>query len=83
MGGNETDDDPQAPAMATDYEAEGSGAAGIPSQHMQVSTNPPHQRRLDHAVTHPILQFGCFRGISSLMISLAIFTLQAEVGALS
>ena len=38
MGGNETDDDPQAPAVATDNEAEGSGAAGIPSQHTQVST---------------------------------------------
>ena len=39
MGGNDTDDDPQAPALATDNEAEGSGAAGIPSHRMQVSTS--------------------------------------------
>ena len=57
MGGNETDDDPQAPAVATDNEAEGSGAAGVPSQHMQVSTSlplaPSHQRRLGYIVTQP------------------------------
>ena len=36
MGGNDTDDDPQAPALATDNEAEGSGAAGNLMQNMQV-----------------------------------------------
>lgn len=43
MGGNDTDDDPQAPALATDNEAEGSGAAGNPMQHAQV---------LLHIMTH-------------------------------
>ena len=41
VGGNDTDDDPQAPVVVTDNEAEGSGAAGAPSQHMQVSAGPP------------------------------------------
>ena len=36
MGGNDTDDDPQAPALATDNEAEGSGAAGNAMQNPQV-----------------------------------------------
>ena len=37
MGGNDTDDDPQAPALATDNEAEGSGAVNLLSQPQQVT----------------------------------------------
>ena len=42
MGGNDTDDDPQAPALATDNEAEGSGAAGNPMQPLQVILDTSH-----------------------------------------
>ena len=46
MGGNDTDDDPQAPALATDNEAEGSGAAGNPMQDAQVTPRDmPHAWR--------------------------------------
>ena len=42
MGGNDTDDDPQAPALATDNEAEGSGAVNLLSQPQQVTKPSCH-----------------------------------------
>jgi hypothetical protein len=51
VGGNDTDDDPQVPALATYNEAEGSGAVNLPSQPQQVTKPSCHSEHVHHQAT--------------------------------